>query len=160
MLLEEVRVIALKRIDDADLALTQCERMLGDKGVSLDKRLSDGIAATPFRKPFEQRQLSQIRKRFNEFSDTIYSAGDDIAALARCREKTRDMGISVVDSAKDKHELHMNLLNAASLREAIGLLRQQLVKYKTNTLRNAATTARTCGTPARARDTDRGCGGA
>ena len=85
---------------------------------------------TPFWKPFEQRKLSQIRKQLNEFSDNIYSAGDDIAALARCSENTRDMGLSVIESAEEKHELHVSLLHADSLEEAIGLLRKQLVKYK------------------------------
>jgi len=130
MLLEEVRVTSLKKIDEADLQLNQFERMLIDKGINIDSKLSDVIAATPFWKPFEQRQLSQLRRRFNEFSDSIYSAGDDIAALARCRDKTKNMGISVVESARDKHDLHMKLLNATSLRDAIELLRQQLVKYK------------------------------
>jgi hypothetical protein len=130
MLLEEVRVTTLKRIDEADLALTQFERMLHEKEVDIDRPLSEIIAHTSFWKPFEQRKLSQIRKQFNEFSDNIYSAGDDIAALARCRDRTRDMGLSVIDSAKEKHELHVKLLNAKSLAEAIGLLRQQLLKYK------------------------------
>ena len=112
------------------MQLNQFERMLVEKGIKIDHRLSDVIAETPFWKRFEQRQLTQIRQRFNEFSDSIYSAGDDIAALARCRDDTKPMGISVVESSKDKHELHMKLLNAGSLREAIDLLRQQLVKYK------------------------------
>jgi hypothetical protein len=130
MLLEEVRVTSLKKIDEADMQLNQFERMLIDKGINIDNKLSDVIAATPFWKPFEQRQLSQLRRRFDEFSDSIYSTGDDIAALARCRERTKEMGISVVESARDKHDLHMKLLNAKSLKDAIDLLRQQLVKYK------------------------------
>src|SRR5215472_15396433 len=100
--------------------------MLFDRNINIDRRLSEVIAETPFWKPFEQRQLSQIRKRFNEFSDSIYSAGDDIAALARCREQTEDMGISVVQSVREKHELHAKLINANSLSEAVGLLREQL----------------------------------
>jgi len=123
-LLEEVRVSALRKIDDADLALTQFERMLLDRNINIDRSLSDVIAATPFWRPFEQRQL------FNEFADSIYSSGDDIAALARCRGDTEAMGVSVVESTRAKHRLHANLLNAKSLREAIGLLRSQLAHYK------------------------------
>src|SRR5215831_9939907 len=60
LLLEEVRVTALRRIDEADLALTQFERMLVQKNVDIDKRLSDVVAATPFWHPFEQHRLNQI----------------------------------------------------------------------------------------------------
>lgn len=130
ILLEEVRVSALKKIDDADLALSQFERMLLDENIDIGKRLSDVIAATPFWKPVQQRQLGQLRKRFNEFADSIYSSGDDIAALARCRNQTKEMGLSVVESTGAKHELHAKLLGAKSLREAINLLRSQLARYK------------------------------
>jgi hypothetical protein len=92
ILLEEIRVSALKKIDEQDLALTQFERMLLEKHIDIGRRLSDVIAATPFWQPFEQRRLGQIRKQFNEFADSIYSAGDDIAALARCRGETEEMG--------------------------------------------------------------------
>ena len=39
--------------------------VLGEEDVA--RAESDVIAATPFWKPFEQRQLSQLRRRFNEF---------------------------------------------------------------------------------------------
>jgi len=129
-LIEEVRVTALGRIDDADLALVQFERMLIEKKVDTHKRLSDVISDTPFWHPFEQHRLSQIQKRFNEFSDRIYSAGDDIAALVRCRDQTGAMGIAIVQSTKAKHELHFRLLSAHSLDEAIQLLRQKLAEHK------------------------------
>jgi hypothetical protein len=79
----EVGVTAIKRIDDADLALNQFERMLTEKKINIDQRLSDVIAATPFWRPFEQHRLSQIQKQFHQFSDSIYCACDDIAALVR-----------------------------------------------------------------------------
>jgi hypothetical protein len=134
VLLEEVRVSAIKKIDEADMALSQFERMLLDRSVDINQRLSDVIAATPFWNAMEQRKLSQIRQRFNEFADSIYSAGDDIAALARCRNDKKEMGISVVESTRDKHRLHMELLNAKSFKEAIELLRSQLAKYKATLL--------------------------
>lgn len=131
ILLEEVRVTAIKRIDEADLALSQFERMLLDRKVDINRSLSDVIAETPFWNAMEQYKLGQIRRSFNEFADSIYSAGDDIAALVRCRHDTKDMGMSVVESTREKHRLHMELLNAKSLKQAIQLLRAQLAKYKT-----------------------------
>ena len=102
-----------------------------DKSINIDRPLSDVISETPFWKPFEQRRLSQIRRRFNEFSDSIYSACDDIAALVRCHKQTEEMGAAVVESTKRKHELHMALIHAGSLRSAIELLRTQLAAHKT-----------------------------
>jgi hypothetical protein len=130
LLLEEVRVTALRRIDEADLALTQFERMLIQKNVDINKKLSEVIAATPFWHPFEQHQLNQIQKSFNVFWDSVYSAGDDIAALVRCRDLTAPMGEAIVESAHAKHELHEKLLYASSLKEAIGLLRNKLIEHK------------------------------
>ena len=129
-LLEEVRVTALARINDADLALAQFERTLVERKIDLEKRLADVIAATPFWRPFEQFRLNQMRKQFNNFSDSVYSAIDDIAALLRCRERTQDMGAAVVESTKAKHDLHVKLLHASSVKEAIELLRVQLAQHK------------------------------
>ncbi len=129
-LLEEVRLVALARINDADLALAQFERTLVERGMDLNKRLTDVITETPFWRPFEQFRLGQIRKRFNNFSDSVYSAIDDIAAILRCRQETREMGAAVVDSTKVKHDLHERMLNAGSVKEAIELLRTQLARHK------------------------------
>src|SRR5437764_3439813 len=68
LLIEEIRLTALRRIDDADLALAQFERTLIDAKVSIDKRLQDVIAETPFWRPFQQHRLSQFHKQFNYFS--------------------------------------------------------------------------------------------
>jgi len=130
LLLEEVRVTALRRIDEADLALTQFERTIVEKKVDIDQRLRDVIAKTPFWQPFEQHRLSQIQKQFNQFSDRIYGAVDDIAALVRCRQETGEMGAAIVASAEMKHDLHAKVLGAKSLREAIELLRAQLKRHK------------------------------
>ena len=104
-------------------------------GTSSVKRMSPGRSPmSSQQRRFGSRSSSgsslNSAAALTSFSDSIYSAGDDIAALARCRDKTKDMGISVVESARDKHDLHMKLLYATSLKEAIELLRQQLVKYK------------------------------
>jgi hypothetical protein len=130
VLLEEVKATTLKGINDADLALSQFERMLLERGVNIDRRLSDVIAETGSFSWIEQYRLGQIRKQFNAFTDSTYSAGDSIAALARCCNQTKEMGVSVVESAKAKHELQFQLLNALSLKEAIDLIRGQLLKYK------------------------------
>jgi hypothetical protein len=129
-LLEEIRASALRKIDRADLALMQFERMLLDRNINIDVPLSAVIAATPFWRPFEQRQLGQIRKQFNEFADSVYSSGDDIAALARCRGDTKIVGTSVVESTQAKHQLQAGVLHAKSFKEAIALLRSQLGTYK------------------------------
>ena len=129
-LISEARVTLLGKIDDADLALTQFERLVASNGINVGMRLSDVVAKTPFWKPFEQHRLSQIQKQFFAFSDSVYSTGDDIAALARCRQQISEMGISVVASIDAKHKLHSDLLNAKSLTEAIEILRRRLRYYK------------------------------
>jgi hypothetical protein len=59
LLVEEIRLTALRRIDEADLALAQFERTLIDAKVNIDKRLQDVIAETPFWRPFQQHRPSQ-----------------------------------------------------------------------------------------------------
>ena len=130
LLLEEVRVTALKRIDEADMALMKFERMLVDTKVDLNKRIIDVIAAIPFWRPFQQHRLNQIHKSLNAFGDSVYSAGDDIAALLRCRGDTKGMGAAIVESAAHKHALHKELLFADSLKKAIEILRGELVRQK------------------------------
>ena len=129
-LIEEVRITALQRLDEADLALTQLERTLVEKGIDIDKTLQDVIASTPWWRPDEAHRLKRIRQSFNALADATYNAADDIASLVRCRDQTREMGIAVVDSAKAKHELHSRLLNAKSVKAAIDLLRGELVRHK------------------------------
>jgi hypothetical protein len=129
-LIEEVRVTALQRLDEADLALAQFERTLKEKGIDLDRTLEDVINTTPWWHPFEQHRLKRIRWSFNALADATYGASDDIAALVKCREQTREMGIAVVESAKAKHDLYSRLLNAKSVTEKIDLLRNELVRQK------------------------------
>jgi hypothetical protein len=129
-LLGEVRNTALSRINDADLALTQFERTLVERGVDLRMRMSDVISHTTHWRPFEQYRVGQIHKRFNEFADSVYCAIGDIAALARCRGQTEDLGLAVVQSTRAKHAFQEKLLNAGSLKEQIELLRSQLLQQK------------------------------
>lgn len=129
LLIEEVRVTALQRIDEADLALAQLERTLEEKKVT-DMTLQEAISRTPFWRPFEAHRLKRIRSSFNALSDAIYSAIDDIASLVRCRDQTSEMGAAVVDSAKTKHELQARLLGAKSVKDAISLLRAELKRNK------------------------------
>lgn len=131
MLIEEVRLTALMRIDEADMALIVFERTLVENNVDLNKRMIDVITATPFWRPFEQHRLKQLHRSLNAFSDSVYSAGDDIAALLRCRGQTAEMGAAIVESAKHKHALHEELLSAESVRRAIAILREELVRQKT-----------------------------
>ncbi len=130
LLIEEVRVTALERLDAADRALAQLERTLHDKRIDPNMTLQDVIKSTPFWQPFEQHKLKRIRESFNALADATYSASDDIAALVRCKDQTKEMGIAIVDSAKSKHDLHSKLLNAKSVKEAIDTLRSELVRHK------------------------------
>jgi hypothetical protein len=130
MLIEEVRVTALQRIDDADLALAQLERTLDERGVDLNRTLQEAISATRFWRPFEAHRLKRIRRSFNALADAAYGAADDIASLVRCRDQTSEMGAAIVESAKAKHELHAHLLSAKSVKEAIHLLRTELKRQK------------------------------
>ncbi|MDP9179241.1 MAG: hypothetical protein M3O61_16315 [Gemmatimonadota bacterium] len=129
-LIEEVRVTALVRIDEADAALSQFERTLVEKGVDVSRTLQQCIDATPGWKPFESKRLKRYRKSFNALADAAYDATDDIASLLRCMDKTADFGSAVSESAKRKHALHANLLNARSFKDAIALLRSELDAQK------------------------------
>lgn len=129
-LIEEVRITALQRLDEADLALAQLERTLVEKQVDLDATLQTAISSTPWWRPDETHRMKRIRRSFNALADATYSATDDIASLVRCRDQTAQMGAAVVDSAKAKHELHARLLAAGSVKEAIELLRGELLRHK------------------------------
>ncbi|HKR61823.1 MAG TPA: hypothetical protein VJS64_19205 [Pyrinomonadaceae bacterium] len=130
LLIEEVRVTALQRIDDADEALTQLRRTLKERDIDLNKTLQDTIASTSFWRPFETHRLKRIRRSFNALADAAYSAVDDIASLVRCRDNTKPMGIAVIDSAKTKRDLQLRLLNAKSIDDAIDLLQDELTRQK------------------------------
>lgn len=129
-LIEEVRVTALARIDEADQALAQLERTLEEQGVDSGKTLTEVIEATPFWQPFQAHRIKRIRTAFNALADATYSAADDIASLVRCRDQTREMGQAVAASAVTKHALHERLLKARSVREAIAVLRKELANHK------------------------------
>jgi hypothetical protein len=130
-LIEEVRITALQRIDEADLALAQLERTLIENRVNLDRTLQEVISNTRFWHPFEAHRLKRIRSSFNALADATYNATDDIASLVRCRDQTSEMGSAVVESAKTKHEFYSRLLDAKSVKGAIGLLRTELTRHKT-----------------------------
>jgi len=130
-LIEEVRVTALQRIDEADRALAQLERTLVEKGTPMDKTLQEAIEETGFWHPFEAHRLKRIRSSFNALADATYNATDDIASLVRCRNQTQQMGLAVAQSAKTKHALQARLLHSKSVTEAIGLLRDELIRHKT-----------------------------
>ncbi|MDQ8756848.1 hypothetical protein RCO27_11480 [Sphingosinicella sp. LHD-64] len=129
-LIEEIRITALQRIDEADIALVRLERMLHERGADLDSSLMAIIETTRWWQPFEQYRLKQIHRRFNEFADSVYSATDDIAALLRCRDQTGEMGRSVLQSSQDKLDLSKALLDSPSVRVSIDLLRTTLATQK------------------------------
>lgn len=130
LLIEEVRVTALQRIDDADEALSQLRRTLKEREVDLDKPLQETIRAMRFWHPYEAHRLKRIRRSFNALADAAAGAVDDIAALVQCREQTSEMGQAVVASAKAKHDLHHDLLHARSVNQAIDILQAELTHQK------------------------------
>jgi len=129
-LIEEVRVTALQRIDEADLALAQLECTLVENDVDLSMTLQETIAGTPFWRPFEAHRLKRIRRSFNMLADATYNAVDDIASLVRCQDNVRPMGEAIVHSATTKHQLHSRLINAKSVKDAIQILRTELGQHK------------------------------
>jgi len=130
LLIEEVRVTTLRRIDDADKALMQLRRTLLDREVSLEKPLLTTIKETPFWRPFEAHRLKNIKAAFDALADATYSATDDIASLIRCRGKPSQVGSAVVESAYRKRDLNSRLLAARSISEAIDLLLDELMSQK------------------------------
>lgn len=130
ILIEEVRITALRRIDQADVALMQLERTLVEGGTPMDVPLVEAIARTPFYHPFQAHRLRNIWKTFNDLADATYSATDDIAALVRCCNQTEAMGQAVVHSAKDKNELRARLLASKSIHQSIAILREELSRHK------------------------------
>lgn len=129
-LIEECRVEAIDRINEADFALMQFERTLIEKGVDLEQSLDDVIRTTSIWEPFEKRRLKRFRKSFNSLADATYDATDDIAALLRCRDQVGEMGIAVVESVGMKHNLHERLLAATTVKESIEILRSELLKHR------------------------------
>jgi hypothetical protein len=130
LLIEQVRITALERIDEADRALMQFEQMLKEKDVDTSKTLHDVIKSTPWWRPDQEHRLKRIRKSFNSLAEATYGATDDISALLRCRGDTRQMGVSVIESAKAKHDLAAKLLEAKSVKHSIDMLREELLRHK------------------------------
>ena len=130
LLIEEVRVTALQRIDEADLALAQFERTLVGRDVDITKTLKQCIDATSMWRPFESHRLKRFNQSFNSLADAAYGATDDIASLLRCMDKTGDFGSAVSESAARKHRLHSDLLKSKSVQESINRLRQELAEHK------------------------------
>jgi hypothetical protein len=125
-LVEEVRITAMARLDDADQALVQLERLLIEKNVDLKQPLSDAIAKTPWWRPDETHRLKRIQRSFNSLADATYSAADDIASLVRCRNRTEEMGPVVVQSANAKRSFEHRLTHAGSIGEKISVLKAEL----------------------------------
>lgn len=130
LLIEQVRVEALKRIDQADSALADFETLLKQKGVDLNMDLDEVIASTSFFNAIEQMKLRRFRKSLQALSDGIYDAADDISALVRCKDQTRKFGEAVVETAPLKHMFLQSILNAKSLSQKISILRKELLRHK------------------------------
>ncbi len=130
LLIEEIRIAALRRIDEADHELNQIERTLSEREVNLDRPLVDVISDTSWWRPFESYRMKQVHKRFGALQDLAYSSIDDIAALVRCKDQVRDMGQAVVESSYNKQEFQKSIVNASTVRETIDVLRRLLSNQK------------------------------
>ena len=130
LLIEQVRVEALKRIDQADSALAEFEELLEQKGVNPDKNLNQIIKETPFWNATEQWRLRKIRKSIQALSESVYDASDDISALVRCKQKTEKYGEAVIETGPRKHEFHQMMLNAPTLKQKIKILRNEMLRQK------------------------------
>jgi hypothetical protein len=130
LLIEQVRVEAIARINSADTALAEFEGMLKAKGIDPSKDLDEIIRKTPFWHPFEQRKLKHIRDEIQSLSNSVYDASDDISALVRCKDQTKEFGEAVVETIPQKHKFLTEILNAKSLKQKIEILRGELRRQK------------------------------
>ena len=129
-LLQAIRQTAVTRVEEADQALTQFERTLKDRGVDTSTSLAEAIDKTPFWQPVEIYQLKQLKKRFDASTDSIGSSIDDIDALVRCQDNTSDMRQALIESLKAKREFEQRMLNSASIKESIEILREEIRKQR------------------------------
>ncbi|MCC6660921.1 MAG: hypothetical protein IT437_08550 [Phycisphaerales bacterium] len=130
LLIEEVRVTTLQRLDESDAALAQFERMLGERNIDADRSLKTVIESTPWWRPHEAHRLKRIQRSFNALADATYAATDDVAALLRCKQRTGPMGGVVVESASSKHRFLERLLEAPTVRQSIRILRAEMTRLK------------------------------
>ena len=131
-LFAEVKIAAIKNIDEAHVAVNDLERTLREKGVDLDQPLLDAIGSTSFFRPFEAFRLRRAKRLFENLAEDAYRACDDIAAILRCSGDERIMGGAVVESSGVKREFQQMMFEASSqsIRSAIELLRDHLEKQK------------------------------
>lgn len=125
-LLSEVRTEAIKRIDEAHVALNQFEATLRDKGINLKLSLSEVISQTPFWRPFESYRLSRAKKSLDYMGNTLFRSSEDVTALVRCMNDISETRSAVVESSYDKHNFQQQFMGAPSVGEKISLARQKL----------------------------------
>lgn len=130
-LLFEVRAEAVKKINEAQIALNEFERTLTDRGIPLDNSLRDIIRETSFWRPYERFKLSQIKRDLDHFGDCVFRSSDDIAALMRCVGDVEKTGLAVIESSEAKHEFNQRLLYSQSVSETLEILRNKLTEQKT-----------------------------
>ena len=128
-LINEVRSEAIQRIDEAHEALNQFERLMKDK-VDLNQSLQSAIRETPFWQPVESYKLWRAKRSLNAMADSVFKSSEDVNALVRCAQDTKDTGLAIVDSGSAKHEFNRMFLEAESVGEKIGLIRDQLDRFR------------------------------
>ncbi len=128
-LIAEVRIEAVKRIDEAHEGLNQFERLLAEKG-DLRASLQTVIERTPFWNPVEAFQLWRAKRSLDAMANSLFKSSEDVNALVRCMRDTADTGTAVVEAARGKHEFNKRFLEAKSVGEKIQLLRGQLDGFR------------------------------
>jgi len=129
-LLAETRTQTIEKLDGADRALLAIEQMLRDRKISFDQHIIDVIEKTSPWRVVERARLKKAQNFLNEMQRSLYSAIDDVAALAQCRDNERPFGEGVAMSSKDKLAFHEKIVVAKSIGESFELLRSQIAALK------------------------------
>jgi len=128
-LINEVRMEAIQRIDEAHEALNQFERLMNETG-NLDFPLEEAVKNTPFWRPVESYRLWRAKRSLNAMADSVFKSSEDVNSLVRCMQDTDDTGLAIADSASAKHEFNRGFLDAKTVRQKTRLIREQLDRFR------------------------------
>lgn len=130
LFIEEIRVSALQRLEDADVALRKLEPLLVERGINLAETFNEVIDSIPWLRWCESRRLKRIRRRFSSLADAAYESCNDIAAIVKCRDITQPLEEAVATARVSKHRFNSMLLSATSVKDSIAILRAELRRQK------------------------------
>ncbi len=125
-LLDDVANELRKRLQTADEALLAVDGELRRRNVDMNKPLTAAIGWAEFFPLTTSRRLRGIQDGLLALHRAAYSSIDDVVAIARCRKETAIVGGSAAEVASRKQDLWNNVLNAASVKESIAALRENI----------------------------------